>query len=65
MLFVRALDAILQREFVRRAEAQTGLQRTEEGSSTSRLHDIRVKAASMTDKVDALAFWVASSRYVV
>ncbi|KLO14449.1 hypothetical protein SCHPADRAFT_903264 [Schizopora paradoxa] len=62
MLFVRALDAILQGEFVRRAEAQAGRQRSEGGNSTSYLHNLRVKAASMTDKVDALAFWLASSR---
>lgn len=65
MLFVRAVDAVLQGEFVRRAEVQADRQRTEGGNTTSYIHDIRVRAASMTDKVDALAFWVASSRYAI
>lgn len=63
MLLVRAFDAILQGEFVRRAEAQVDAQRTEGNNSTSHVHDIRVKAATMTDKLDALVFWAASSRY--
>lgn len=63
MLLVRAFDAILQGEFVRRAEVQIGRQRIEGDNTTSYIHDIRVRAATMTDKVDALAFWVASSRY--
>lgn len=63
MTLVRALDAILQGVFARRAKAQIDAQRTEGGTTTtSYIHDIRVRTASMTDKLDALVFWAASSR---
>lgn len=66
MILVRALDAILQGVFARRAKAQIDAQRTEGGTTTtSYIHDIRVRTASMTDKLDALVFWAASSRYAI
>lgn len=64
LLLIRSLDAVLQGEFIVRAETHSNGSATTSSSSSSKpsIHEIRVKVARMTDKLDALLFWAASSR---
>lgn len=61
LLLVRALDAALQGELVRRAETHTSSTAVR-ASKTPTIHDIRARASKMADKLDASLFWISASR---
>lgn len=58
LLLVRALDSCMQ-GFIQRRTHSSNIPSEEEGKQTS---EIRTTAASMTDKLDAMLFWIASAR---
>lgn len=65
MLVVRALDSVAQDIFIRRANQQVNLkgkQKEGEGDDEN-IRNIRQRVGVMTDKLDAIGFWVASSRF--
>lgn len=67
MLFVRAMDSAAQDIFIRKANQQAtpkGKQREGENDEEY-LRNIRKRVAVMTDKLDAVGFWMASARYVI
>lgn len=65
MLVVRALDSVAQDIFIRKANQQVNLkgkQKEGEGDDEN-IRNVRQRVGIMTDKLDAIGFWVASSRF--
>ena len=64
LFFVRALDSVMQGWFLRRAEKSVDISLPKANAirQPQELRLIRKKVAEFTDKLDALAFWIASAR---
>ena len=60
LLLIRALDAALQGKLIHMA--QTHWNDKLQSPEIRSVHDIRARAARMTDKIDAFLFWISSSR---